>query len=271
MPDPAIEGKRIYKLLYNDYNNNFGAAVVGISGSQGSVKTTVCLDLVEKKIEHHPEETLFWRETLKSPMQCERLLHNKFYTYIQEGNPVRFKKASSDEPVDLDIISFKNVRDLYDIVKPGRLNVIFFNSNKQWTELIELGNINPGGMRWKSIFLDEMEGLYQAGANNQTEERWWDFMQYTGEAVKECRKGHTSLFGNYHDGNLIDHRVRGKFMFFLYGYGSVANASQSRVNQGFIDGCKMGEFCIAHGRGRFGKIQIETFYKSIDDPIIPYI
>jgi len=269
MADPAEEGPKIYKLLYNHYNSDFGGSVVGISGSQGSVKTTVCLDLVEKKILHHPEECLFWRETLKSPMQCERLRKNKFYVYIEEGYDVKFKRVMSQEPVSLDCTYFNNVQELYKMVEPGRLNVVFFKNIKSWTGLIEQGNMDPA--RWKSIFIDEMEGLYYAGSNNQTEDKWWDWMHESGEVIKECRKGHTSLFGNYHDGNLIDHRIRGKFMFFLYGYGAVANSSQSRINQGFVDGCKMGEFCISHGRGHYGKIKIKTWYPSIDDPIIPYL
>jgi hypothetical protein len=269
MVNPAEEGIRLYKLLYDAYNNDFGGSVVGISGAQGSVKTTVFLDIVEKKIERHPDELLFWRETLKSPMQCERLLKNDFYVYIEEGYNIKFKRVLSQEPVDLNCICFNSISDLYEKVLPGRLSVVFFKNIKQWTKLIEIGNMDSA--HWKSVFIDEMEGLYYAGANNQTDERWWDWMNETGDVIKECRKGHTSVFGNYHDENLIDHRIKGKFMFFLYGFGAVVNPSRSRVKQAFVDGCKMGEFCIAQGRNRFGKVKIDTYYPSINDPIIPYI
>ena len=158
---------------------------------------------------------------------------------------------------------------MYNEAQSGILNVIFFDTNKDWSNLIAKCNMNS--FVWNTIFIDEMEGLYYAGANNQTEDKWWDWMQYSGNVVKECRKGHTSVIGNYHDENLIDHRVKGKFMFFLYGFGAVVNASRSRIKQGMVDGCKMGEFCIAQGRNRYGKIKIKTFYPSIDNCIIPYI
>ncbi len=269
MVDPAIEGIKIYKMFYNDYNPNFGGSVVGISGSQGSVKTTVCLDLVEKKIKHHPEEILFWRETLKSPMQCERLLYSDYRIYVEEGYDLKFFKPTLNKNILIPIHYFSDIDELYSMVSGGVLNAVFFKSKKSWTDLIDKCNIESN--TWTTVFLDEMEGLYKAGANNQSEDRWWDWMDDSGEVIKECRKSHTSIFGNYHDENIIDHRVKGKFMFFLYGFGAVTNASRTRVRQIMVDGCKQGEFCIAQGRNRFGKIKIETFYPAIDDCIIPKV
>jgi len=269
MVDPAIEGPRIYKLLYNDYDFNFGGSVVGISGAQGSVKTTACLDLAEKKIKHHPDEKIFWRETLKSPMQCQRLLNTDYVLYVEKGLNLKFNEALTQKRIYPDVVFFDNVDELYSMCGYGVVNTVFFKSKKGWTDLIDKCNMNS--FNWDSVFLDEMEGLYKAGANNQTEDRWWDWMDESGEVIKECRKSHTSVIGNYHDENIIDHRVKGKFMFFLYGFGAVVNASRSRVKQGFVDGCKRGEFCIALGRNRYGKIEIMTFYPAIENCIIPYI
>lgn len=269
MVEPATEGIRLYKLLYNDYNFNFGGSVVGISGAQGSVKTAVCLDLVEKKLDHHNDELLFWRETLKSPMQCERLLNHTYKVFVEKKYNIKFLKPISKTKINMDIVFFKDINDLYDKAEIGTLNVVFFSSKKSWTDLIDICNMNSA--TWNTIFLDEMEGLYKANANNKNEDRWWDWMDGSGEVIKECRKSHTSVIGNYHDENLIDHRVKGKFMFFLYGFGAITNPSRSRVKQSMVDGCKRGEFCIAQGRNRFGKIKIDTYYPAITDCIIPYI
>ena len=267
MVDPGVEGPRLYKLLYNDYDFNFGGSVVGISGSQGSVKTTVCLDLAEKKIRHHKDEKIFWRETLKSPMQCQRLLHTGYEVYVEEGVDIVFVEALTQRVVPHKKTFFGSVEELYDMCENGVVNVVFFKDNQKWTSLIDVCNMH--GFNWNTVFLDEMEGLYEAGANNQTEERWWDWMSDSGHVIKECRKSHTSVVGNYHDENLIDHRVKGKFMFFLYGFGAIVNAQRSRVKQSMVDGCKRGEFCIALGRNRYGKIMVNTFYPAVENCIIP--
>jgi len=268
MVEPSIEGQRIYRLLYNDYDFNFGGSVVGISGAQGSVKTTVCLDLAEKKLEHHPNEKIFWRETLKSPMQCERLLFNDYKIYVEKDYNLKFLKPLSNIVVKPDVTFFDDIEQLYDIAECGIINTVFFKSNKSWSHLIDICNLNSA--TWNTVFLQEMEGLYYAGANNQTSELWWDFMRDSGEIIKECRKSHTSVIGDYHDENLIDHRVKNKFMFFLYGFGAIVNPSRSRVKQSMVDRCKLGEFCIAHGRNRFGKIKINNFYPSVNDCIVAY-
>lgn len=266
MVEPKIEGKRLYKLLYNDYDFNFGGNVVGISGAQGSVKTTVCLDLAEKKLAHHNDEKIFWRETLKSPMQCQRLIKYDYNIYIEKDCKLQFIKAKTQKVFDPDVIYFDGVKDLYNMVDYGVINVVFFKSSKGWTNLIEECNINSN--QWDTVFLDEMEGLYYAGANNQTEDRWWDWMNSSGEVIKECRKSHTSVIGNYHDENLIDHRIKNKFMFYMYGFGAVVNRSRSRIKQSMADGCPMGTFCIAQGRNRYGKVKIKQHYPAIDDCIV---
>ena len=269
MVDPASEGKRLYQLLYKNYDFNFGGSVVGISGAQGSVKTTVCLDLVEKKLLHHPDEKIFWRETLKSPMQCERLIDSDYKIFVEEGYDVKFIKSKTSSRVYPEAYFFKDVDDLYNNSECGVLNTVFFKNRKGWTDLISRCNMDS--LIWTSVFLDEMEGLFEAGSNNQTKDKWWDWMAESGHVIKECRKSHTSVIGNYHDENLIDHRVKGKFMFFLYGFGAIVNRARSRIKQGMVDACRRGEFCIALGRNRFGKIQVVNYYPSIDDCIIPYI
>jgi len=269
MVNPTEEGKRIYELLYKDYNPDYGAGLVGISGAQGSVKTAACLDLAEKKMMNNPHELLFWRETYSSPMQCNRVLNFPVRYFVEEGLQLEFVNTNRKEVIHPDITVFKGYNELYSLAEYQTLNVPFFSSNKAWTGLIEFCNsdISAGG-DWQTIFIDELEGLYKAGSNNQTADRWWDWMDYSGEVIKECRKSKTGVIGNYHDENLIDHRVKGKFMFFLYGFGAIVNPGRSRVNQGCVDQCKRGEFWIAHGRHRFGKIKIKAYYPPSIESII---
>jgi len=269
MVDPAVEGKRIYKILYENYNPDSGASLVGISGSQGSAKTAVCLDLAEKKMEHNTREIIFWRETYNSPMQCNRIKNYPVRYYVEEGLELEFFNTNRKIKITPEITFFKDLKELYNLVEYHTLNVPFFDSNKNWTNLIDFCNsdIEAGG-DWQTIFIDEMEGLYKAGSNNQTSERWWDWTDYSGEVIKECRKSKTSIVGNYHDENIIDHRVKGKLMFFLYGFGAIVNPGRSRVKQNCVDLCRRGEFWIAHGRHRFGKIQIKNYYPPSTESII---
>jgi len=266
MVNPAKEGIRLYGLLYKDYDDNYGASVGGISGSQGSVKTTLCLDLAEKKMENNKDELILWRETFNSPMQCRRIKKYPYKIYVENDMNIVF--STKKKNVDADITYFRNITELYNILETQTLNVIFFNHRKKWTDLIRHCNSKT---EWCSVFLDEMEGLYNEGSNNQTDDRWWDWMAQSGEVIKECRKSYTSVFGNYHDENLIDHRVRGKFMYYIYGFGAVVNRSRSRVTQAAVDQCKLGEFYIAQARHRFGKIKIDTFYPAVKDNWIPKI
>jgi len=261
MVDTGKEGQRLYSLLYNKYDDNYGGSVVGICGSQGSVKTSLCLDLAEKKMKYHKDEKIFWRETYDSPMQCRRLLRYKYRLYVEEKTNLIFHV--NGEEIQPDIIYFKDIKELYDMAKPRILNVVFFSHIKKWTELIR--HCNNISTDWNTVFLDEMEGLYKAGSNNQTDERWWDWMDISGEVIKECRKSHTSVVGNFHDQNLIDHRVNGKFMFHMYGFGAIVNRSRSRVTQTAVDQCRLGEFYIAQGRNRFGKICVDTFYPAVEN------
>jgi len=261
MVNTAKEGVRLYKTLYEKYDDDYGSSVVGISGSQGSVKTTVCLDIAEKKMNYHKKEKIFWRETYDSPMQCRRIINYPYDIYVEEGLKLWFITKKGN--INPDLIYFKTIEELYGLAKPQTLNVVFFNNKKDWTDLIKFCNNRCND--WNTIFLDEMEGLYNAGSNNQTKERWWDWMALSGEIIKECRKSHTSVFGNYHDGNLIDHRIVGKFMFYMFGFGAIVNRARSRVTQAAVDQCKLGEFYIAQARHRFGKIKIDTFYPAIVD------
>ena len=267
MVDTGEEGKRLHRLLYDKYDDNYGASVIGISGDQGSVKTSFCLDLAEKKMKHHKDEKIFWRETYDSPMQCRRLLRYKYKIYVEEGTNIKFQQKGYD--IEPDYIVFKKIKELYETVKPRYLNVVFFKNMKQWTELIRHCNNYNG--QWDTVFLDEMEGLYYEGADNQTSEKLWKWMRESGNVIKECRKGHTSVAGNYHDENLIDHRVRGKFMFRVYGFGAIVNRSRSRVNQPAVDQCELGEFYIAKGRHRYGKIGLKNFYPAVKDNWIAYL
>jgi len=269
MVSPTSEGRRLYELLYKNYSPDFGAGLVGICGAQGSVKTAACLDIAEKKMRYNPKEIILWRETYNSPLQCNRIIDFPVKYFVEDGLELSFVNTGQKALIKPDITFFKDFEELYSLTKGQTLNVPFFNSNKSWTDLINFCNSNIiAGGDWQTIFIDEMEGLYKAGSNNQTEERWWDWMDYSGEVIKECRKSLTAVVGNYHDENLIDHRVKGKFMFFMYGFGAIVNKSKTRIYQNKVDQCSRGEFWIAHGRHRFGYICIEKYFPPTEERII---
>ena len=63
MTTPKHMGTFLYNKIWKNYDDNWGASVVGVVGGQGSVKTACCLDIAEKKMATHPQEKIFWHHS----------------------------------------------------------------------------------------------------------------------------------------------------------------------------------------------------------------
>jgi len=260
MTNPRDEGDRIYKQIWKVHDDDWGAAVAGVIGGQGSVKTACCLDIAEKKMRIFPKEKIFWHETVGSPCQFRKMQTYPFKIFIESGARIEFIDITNHKLVQPEVHYFYNLEQLYQQSERQTLNVVFFNHNKRWTDLIQfLQNDKHAGDEWQTVIFDEMETVYYSGSDNKTDDKWWDFMKASGDVIKECRKSRVGLIGNYHNKNSVDYRVRNKFMFHLYGFGS--QVAETRINQGCVDQNVPGEFWIDHQGSRFGKIKIKTVYK----------
>lgn len=259
MPNAGEIGVTLYKEIWEERNADFGAAVVGIIGGQGSVKTSACLDIVEKKLRNHPDEKIFWHETVGSPMQCNRLLNYKPVIFVEEGLELEFIDVTHKKIINPKIMRFKGFEELYKKSKHKALNVVFFDYKKKWVNLMRFleSDINAGG-DWQTVVFDELESIFPAEVNNQTQDRWWDWVTTDAtECLKEMRKSRVGFIGNYHNKNSIYHSIRNKFMYRLYGFGA---RQEGRVQQRAIDQLVRGEFWIEKQFSVFGKIKLKHYY-----------
>lgn len=276
MPNPAVIGKKLYKDKIcgeKGYNLDWGAAVAGVIGGQGSVKTACCLDIAEKKMEWHPDERIFWHDTVGSPCQYMKLQKFPYKIFVEDGLSIEFINATKKCHSNQQVTYFSGIDELYDLAECQMLNVVYFKSVKSW-----VGFFNEKGKQglieylmrnhdWQTIIFDEMESVFPADVNNQTEEQWWTWTnKVASEKIKECRKSRVSVIGNYHNPNAIYHSVLNKFMFRLWGFGSRPRGT--RVGQSAVDKLSFGEFWVDHQGTIFGKIKVETIYKPPKNEIV---
>ena len=90
MVKPHEMGPELYKKIYYKYDNDWGASVVGVIGGQGSAKTACCLDLAEKKLRWHPQEKIFWHDTIGSPCQYRKAKYYPYKIFVEEGLHIEF-------------------------------------------------------------------------------------------------------------------------------------------------------------------------------------
>jgi len=264
MPTPKQMGNYLYKKIWDKYDENWGSAIVTVVGGQGSVKTACCLDIVEKKMRTHPDEKIFWHDTVGSPCQYRKAKFFPYKIFVEQNLKLQFINITAKQVIHPDIVYFDGIEDLFGKSSCGTINVVYFNNRKSWvgfkdknkTGLIEF---LLGSHDWQTIVFDEMESVFPADCNNQTDDRWWDWTnEVASEMVKEGRKSRVSIGGNFHDPNAIYHSVYNKFMFHIWGFGS--RPKRSRVKQSCVDQCDMGEFWIDHQGSKFGKIRVKEVY-----------
>jgi len=255
---PKKEGLRILKDILNR-DENVGATTVLVIGGMGSTKTSACLDLSEKIMERHADEKIFWRESVKSPVQFTKIHRFSYKVFIEEGYDIQFKNIALNKFVEFPHTIFKTFDDLFIFAEPQVLNVVFFKKNESWTDFI-LYLINQNG--WQTVVFDEMEDVYPGG----TAKKRWKWMQKSADVFKQCRKGYVSIIGNCHKGYNLDYRILDKIMVNLYGFGAKP-PYHSRVKRGCLDRTKKGEFWIEEEYTRFGKIRVKTVRHPQGDPL----
>ena len=271
----------IGQLLYRDklcgqngYDLNWGASVVGVIGGQGSVKTACCLDIAEKKLEYHKKEKVFWHDTVGSPCQFRKAQRFPWKIFVEEGYDLKFFNATLGKTIFPDITVFSDVEELYRLAPYQTINVVYFKNKKSWVGF----NKNDNGGRvglieylmskkqhdWQTVVFDEMETLFPAVVNNQTDDKWYEWTtEVVAEKIKECRKSRVGIVGNYHQHSSIFHEVRNKFMFHIWGFGSRVRGTT--VSQKAVNGCRPGVFWIDHQGTTYGKIQVKMIYNPPDE------
>jgi len=255
--NPEKEGKRIYDVMLSR-DPDVGATVILVSAGMGGVKTSCCLDYVEKVMQWYPSEKVFWRESLKSPVQFTKIIGYDFRIFVEKGYDLVFKNIHTNKVFKPNITFFKDFDELLALSKGQTLNVVFFKDTSSWVDFIQYLNNCEG---WYTVAMDEIEDIFPSGTSGDD----WKDMQRAGDVIKHCRRGLTTIIGNVHKGRAIDWRVLDKIMIQLYGFGSKP-PKESRINRGCLDRISRGEFWVEEEYTRFGYIKIRRIHKPVGDP-----
>jgi len=255
--NPKKEGKRIYDVMQSR-NPDPGATTILVIGGMGGVKTSACLDYVEKIMQWQPDERVFWRESLKSPVQFKKIIGFDYTIFVEKDYNLVFKNIRTNKVFKPEIVVFKDFDELLQKSKGQTLNVVFFKQNTSWVDFIQFLNNNDG---WFTIAMDEIEDVFPSETSGED----WKQMQKFANIIKHCRRGLVTLIGNTQQTYNIDHRIRSKIMIHLYGFGAKLEG-YSRINRKCLDNITKGEFWIEEGYTRFGYIKIKKIHKPQGDP-----
>lgn len=254
--DPKTIGTKIYNEIF-ERNNDVGAKVVELSSGQGGAKTSACLDMAEKTMSWYPSEKVFWRESIKSPVQFTKVIGYPYKIFVEEGYELIFKNVTKHIKINPEITVFSGFDELNRLAKGQTLNVVFFKSLFTWIDFIAfLISDEIATTEWQTIVMDEYEDIFPSGTSGEE----WRKMQKGGDVIKHCRKGYVTLIGNCHKGRAIDWRIRDKVMIYMYGFGSRVDFS-SRINQYCVDSTVTGDFWIDKEHSRFGYIHVDKIHK----------
>lgn len=247
----SYEGKKILERIFKRDKAEGGVSVETV-GPQGSGKTSFDLHIATKIMEKYPEELIFYRDSVESPVQFNRV--DNWRIYAEEGVSLKFRDYSTNRYFDLPVYVFKDFDELYEKAKPGLLNVVYFKKEYTWIDFLNyLRRHMHRGSGWKSVFLEEYEDIspqYAAGKG------WQKNLIYSKNA-KNIRKGLVSTFANTQSKGDVSHLVRSKLMMHSYLRGSKVD-DISPIDQRAVDKLRVGEALIDFG-SNFGKITFKAF------------
>ena len=223
-----IEGKRLlyHRLFKHDFDQGQPSSLV--LGQPGGCKTAVDCSICEFFMNKHPTDRIFWRSAINAPIQFVKL--PKWHIFIEKHSGIRMFDRRTGEDIteslerEKKITYFSNFDDLYNKVKPGVCNGIFFkdlhlkgirkdDGTIQWFRFTRF-LLNK--FDWCHIFFDEYQELVKAGQG----ERMWHEINNHSDDVSSARKTHVGIHANCHQTAELDHRVLPSFMICLQLYGS---------------------------------------------------
>lgn len=263
MSRAEVEGKKIWEGLF-DRNLNFGGFLINIVGLQGSGKTSILHHAKTRIMREHPEEIIIWREPANKPLQAINNGEDVQILY-DTANPIKLQEMTKDGLIESHryaLHEFSTIDELFKLLKPGVINVIYMNKQKKWIRLINRAVMSPG---WYSIFIDESEDIFPAYSKDEM----WIIMERFGSSVKSVRKGLVSMWLDTQNESDLDYRISSKIMVSIYLYGS-RKTVHSPVWKESLQNLEVGSGWIDYG-GRFGLINYgpvtpkAPLYYIIDD------
>lgn len=256
-----IQGERLWNLIFKR-DNNFGGFLVGLFGIMGSGKTSLMLQAADRIKKEYPDEIIFWREPLGNPLQIPKI-GNKYQILCERRYPVKVMRmhphglSPSD---DINIRMFTGFRELFKLVDPGLINLVYFNRPWYWIKLID--QLKTWGS-WQTLFFDEMEDILPGRCRGKQ----WEMNELFCNSIKEIRKARISTIYNTQNQMDIDYRLRSKTMLYFYLYGARYD-DYSPVWKNAIQGLEIGQGWIDYGHSIFGLINFKPVYPKEETYII---
>jgi len=248
-----IEGEKIWNLIF-ERNINFGGFLIGLFGLMGSGKTSLMLQMIKRIKDEYPDEFIFWREPFGNPFQA-RNLDNDFQILCEKRHPVKMLKVfphSNEITNDIKIRIFSGYRDLTSKLQPGMLNVIYYDKQYKWLQLID--KLKMWGT-WQTFFFDEFEDVVPQRAKGKQ----WALNELFANSIKEIRKSRINVVYNTQNTLDIDFRVLTKTMIHLYLYGAKKD-KLSPIYKGALHNLELGQGWIDLAHSRFGIIDFKPVF-----------
>lgn len=231
-------------------------------GPPGSGKTSHLLYEATKIMEWYPDELIFWRDSLLSAAQFNRVKNYNVFT--EEGNTLIFRDLLNGGTIDVPYKTFSCFDELVDIdtrkglAKTGQLNVVYFKEDYTWIDFLQHLRRVIG---WKSVFIDEIEDIIPLNPSKRMGEsknkRNEKNIEFSNNA-KNVRKGLVNLFCDTQSIDEIDWRFKRKLNFIVYLRGARVSRS-SRIKQIVVDKLTIGECFIDWENRKYGKSIYDAF------------
>jgi hypothetical protein len=223
----AIEGRKLLDRLFS-HNDDLGARSSLTFGEPGSCKTAVTCHICEHFLLQYSEDKLFWRSSLNSPLQFNKL--ERWHIFIEKDSGVRiFNRKTGVDITDIlveqkHISYFKTFAELERKAGKGICNAVFFKDQHlkdidydegtiQWFRFIRY---LLQSFSWTHVFLDEYQEMVKSG---NSKKKWHEINKHSDD-ITRARKSNVGIHANCHQTEQLDYRVLTGFMIIIQMYGS---------------------------------------------------
>jgi DNA polymerase III delta prime subunit len=216
-------------------------------GPPGCGKTSHLLYEADLFMKEHPEEIVFFRDSVSSAVQFNRI-GNNWKVFVEQGCNIRFRNLTDGGSLNIKYQMFNDFNQLINQdtgigwAKPKYLNVIYFKDDSSWIDFMcHLRNT----IGWQDVFIDEIEDIIPLNPSKREGEnkniRNEKNIKFANEA-KQIRKGLVNLCCDTQAEDEIDWRFKRKLNFYVYLRGARVSP-KSKVWQNWVNKLNLGE-CI---------------------------
>ena len=255
-------GKKILQRIHN-HDKDKGGVLTQTTGAMGSAKTAVNLSFTDYTLVKYPKEKIFWSECYNTPLQTFKLKHRdriQFMVKNSKDHDIIFRDRDKHlKEANIKPIHFDTVEEVYELAKPGHVNVVFFGNRLEWMGLI--AHLRGSG-EWNHTYLEEFSEIAPAFPSGNL----WKEVKGFANLLKDVRKCMMNVHYNTQQVSDIFYECKNKVMIKIFLPGSITE-NHCRITQPAIDNLnrdsKKGNQAWLVEGGEFGKIRFRDIYKPV--------